>query len=145
MCRKMAYHSKWAHHPKHQKWARHRNHKGFGRFHQAWQSAPVNVQEFDDRYELLVFAPGLSKKDFQISVVDNILTIKADAIKTDDKDSTTTWRRKEYSPGNFTREFELNEKINTETIDAKYKDGILKVTLPKQEGAETFRKYVTIA
>ncbi len=103
----------------------------------------VNVEELDNRYEIYLFAAGYQKEDFQVAVRDNTLIIGVDKPSLDDGNSNH-WRRQEFRPINFERQFELNEKINTETISAKYEEGILKVTLPKRAGFETSRKDVQV-
>ena len=96
---------------------------------------PVNVQELDDRYELSVFAPGLTKADFLISLEGDVLTIATK--KQENNADSTKWTRREYNPEAFERQFVLNEKIDREQISARYEDGVLIVTmakLPWQEG-----------
>ncbi|MFK8007629.1 MAG: Hsp20/alpha crystallin family protein [Saprospiraceae bacterium] len=152
MCRKSFYHQKENyrnkyHHPKHghwmagnmEKWARR---KRFG-FDDSYP--PVNVQELDDRYEIFLVAPGLEKEDFNISLVENVMTIAVDKKETKEKEKGGTWKRKEFSVGGFQRKFELNEKIDLDSIKAKYGDGILHVTLSKLEGEETIRKDIFVA
>jgi HSP20 family protein len=98
---------------------------------------PVNVQEHSDRYELSVFAPGLTKADFLISLQGDVLTIATK--KQEKEENTGTWTRREYQPGAFERQFVLNEKIDRENISARYEDGVLVVSmakLPWQEGPQ---------
>ena len=152
MCRKSFYHQrehyrKNYHHPKHshwmagnmEKWAR-KKRFGFDESH-----PPVNVQELDDRYEIFLVAPGLEREDFNISLVENIMIISVDKKETTEKEENGKWKRKEFSVGGFKRKFELNEKIDLESIKAKYGDGILQVTLSKLEGEETLRKDIFVA
>jgi len=152
MCRKSFYHQKENyrknyHHQKHghwmtgnmEKWARK---KRFG-FNESYP--PVNVQELDDRYEIFLVAPGLIREDFNISLVENIMTIAVDKKESTEKEELGNWKRKEFSAGGFQRKFELNKKIDLDTIKAKYEDGILQVTLPKLEGEETVRKDILVA
>ncbi len=151
MCRKSFYHQKENyrskhHHPKYghwmkgnmEEWARRKRfgHDGF--------FPPVNVQELDDRYEIFLVAPGLEREDFNISLVENVMTIAVDK-KEGTKEEKGTWKRKEFSTGGFQRKFELNEKIDLDSIKAKYGDGILQVTLSKLEGEETVRKDIFVA
>lgn len=152
MCRKSFYHQKENyrnkyHHPRHghwmagnmEKWAR-RKRFGFD------QSYPlVNVQELDDRYEIFLIAPGLEREDFNISLVENVMTIAVDKKEAKEKEAGGVWKRKEFSLGGFQRKFELNEKIDLDSIKAKYGDGILHVTLSKLEGEETVRKDIMVA
>ena len=105
-------------------------------------SPKVNVRELDDRYELFVYAAGYHKADFKVDLQDNTLIISATKQKAAETD--TNWRRQEFRPKSFERQFELNEQVDKENITAKYEDGILKITLVKLEGFETFRRAVDI-
>ena len=146
MCYKAAYHSKWKSHPKawhHDKmkrkaWRRAR------RFGYGWSYPPVNVQELDDRYELYLYAPGLEKEDFKLSLTDNILTVSTEPKETEMEESAR-WKKREFVQRSFERHFELNDKIDKESISAAYKEGVLQITLKKLEGFETNRQDIVIA
>ena len=121
---------------------KHRGH-GHGRHRHAWGHhhgwersfgrPPVNIQELDDSYALLVYAPGLTREDFKVGVKEDVLTIAANR-KESAMDESADWRRREYQPGGFERSFILNEKVDTDNISARYADGVLHVTLPKLPG-----------
>lgn len=104
---------------------------------------PVNVEEFDDRFELNVFAAGYSKSDFDVRLENETLIILAKGSENPEAESEN-WRRKEFHARGFERHFIVNEKVDKDAINAKYKDGILKVTLPKLAGFETTRSEVEI-
>lgn len=139
----MLYQKMKSHHAKHG----HYSPGGFGRWgkHQNFRSGgnypPVNVEELDDRYELFLYAAGFSKSDFQISLVDNILTVK---VKNQENQEEKNWSRQEFSSKGFERKFELNEKIDSDKIEAKYTNGVLQLTLAKIEGSETIRTEIDI-
>lgn len=152
MCRKSFYHQREnhrnkCHHPKYrhwmegnmEKWAKRKRFRFDGFY------PPVNVQELDDRYEIFLVAPGLERENFDISLVENVMTIAVDKKEENEKQEGGTWKRKEFSVGGFQRKFELNEKIDLDSIKAKYADGILQVTLAKLEGEETVRKDIFVA
>lgn len=103
--------------------------------------APVNIEEFDDRYEIFLAAPGYEKSDFKISLTGNLLSLSVD--KAEAK-SESNWQRKEFALGAFKREFELSEKINQEDIEAQYKDGILSITLQKKDDFVTKRRDIDL-
>lgn len=146
MCRKSFHHQKKYHQAKYGhwmagnmgKWGRHK------RF-QFRNYPPVNVQELDDRYELFLFAPGLSKEDFKIALKENYMTIAVDKKEEEEIEEGAFWKRKEFSQTGFKRKFELNEKIDLNSIKAKYDNGILQLTLAKLEGEETIRKDIFVA
>ncbi|HJS53525.1 MAG TPA: Hsp20/alpha crystallin family protein [Chitinophagaceae bacterium] len=95
----------------------------------------VNITENKDEYLVSLAAPGLKKDDFNIDVNGNMLTISSEKEESkEEKDKKFT--RKEYSYSSFSRTFTLPEEINKEKIDAKYEDGVLKITLPRKEEAK---------
>lgn len=107
-------------------------------------TAPVNIKETENAYELHVVAPGLNKEDFKISVDDNVLKISFEH-KEEAKEQDGKWLRNEYRYRSFKRSFTLNDSINAEAISAKYNDGILNIVLPKKETTEKTTKDITVA
>ncbi|MBK8427486.1 MAG: Hsp20/alpha crystallin family protein [Lewinellaceae bacterium] len=121
----------------------HGHHQRRGRWGAGWMRPPVNVQEHSDRYELFVFAPGLSKADFLINLQGDVLTI---ATKQRENEQTTEkWTRREYQPGGFERQFVLNEKIDRENISARYEDGVLIIALQKLPGHDVSAQEIVVA
>lgn len=95
----------------------------------------VNINENNDNYEVSLAVPGLKKDDFKIDVNGNMLTISSEKEETkEEKDKTFT--RKEYNYSSFSRSFTLPEEVNKEKIEAKYEEGVLKLTLPRKEEAK---------
>ena len=147
MCYRHAAHHKWAHHPKFKHWKRKARHGKWSKwpgFTGAWGYPPANVLEYDDRFELLLYAPGLEKSDFTIKVVDRVLSISVDRKETTEANDFS-WKRKEFNTDGFTRRFELNDKIDTKEISAKYEAGILQLSFPKLEDHFTERQDIEIA
>jgi HSP20 family protein len=92
----------------------------------------VNINEEKDHFEIEVAAPGMKKEDFTLNLENNILTISAEKEeKEEKKDKKLT--RKEFSFTSFQRSFTLPDSVNSENIQATYKDGVLLLTLPKKE------------
>ncbi|AQX04553.1 Hsp20/alpha crystallin family protein [Elizabethkingia meningoseptica] len=89
---------------------------------------PVNISENEEYYALQLFAAGLKKEAFTISVKDRVLTISYKAAE--DKEKAQYIYQEVYSTS-FERSFQLNEKVASENISAGYEDGILTVILPK--------------
>jgi HSP20 family protein len=104
---------------------------------------PVNIKETDKAYELHVVAPGLSKEDFKINADRDILQISFEQKEESKEQQEGKWLRNEYHFRSFKRSFTLNEKIDAAHISATYTDGVLCITLPKKETAESGQ--VTIA
>ncbi len=93
----------------------------------------VNIKENDKEVRIHVAAPGLSKKDFEIDVDKNILSISAHK-EVEKEDEGTNYIKKEFGYENFQRSFTIPEEIfDTEKIKATYKDGILELVIPKKE------------
>lgn len=96
----------------------------------------VNVKEDEDKFELEVVAPGLNKNDFKVELDKDVLTISAE-VETKSEETEDSYTRKEFGKHSFKRSFTLPEqKVNGDKILAKYTDGILYVTLPKNEEAK---------
>jgi HSP20 family protein len=95
----------------------------------------VNITEHKDAYQVELAVPGMKKDDFKIDVNGNMLTISSEKEeRKEEKDKKFT--RKEYNYSSFSRSFTLPEEINREKIEAKYEDGLLKIALPRKEGAK---------
>lgn len=85
--------------------------------------------ENDNEYILDFMLPGFKKEDVSINVEDDVLTIEGER-KVQEK---TKYNRKGSFYGKFKRSFTLPEDVLAENIDASYKDGILSVSIPKNE------------
>jgi len=102
----------------------------------AWVNSPaVNVRETHDSYELEVAAPGLTKKDFEVSVDNGLLTISAKK-ESQKEENNVSYTRREFSYSSFSRTFTLPEGVKQDDIEANYENGILHITLPKTEEAK---------
>jgi HSP20 family protein len=99
----------------------------------------VNINETSKEFNLEFAAPGFKKDDFKVNIDDNVLTISAET-KSEKNEETKKYTRKEYSYNSFTRSFTLPENVNTENIDAKYDNGILKLSVPKKEETKALPK-----
>ena len=97
----------------------------------------VNIEEQEDKYVLELAAPGKSKKDFDIELDNDLLTISSEIKeehKSEDKDRNFT--RREFSYESFRRSFTLPDSVDTNKVKANYKNGVLLVDLPKREEAK---------
>jgi HSP20 family protein len=104
----------------------------------------VNIYETKDDYQLELVAPGLNKEDFKLNLEKGILTISFEKkAETDSKDYKT--HRREFTFNSFKRSFSVDDKINSDAIQAKYDNGILKLTLPKKEEVKSLPKEIAIA
>jgi len=94
----------------------------------------VNIRENTDGFELELAVPGGKKDDFKIEVENDVLTISSE-VKSENEETKENYTRKEFIYASFKRAFTLPETVESSKIDAKYKDGILRVALPKKEEA----------
>lgn len=95
----------------------------------------VNITENKESYEVSLAVPGLKKDDFKIDVDGNMLTIRSEKEESKEE-KERTFTRKEYNYSSFSRSFTLPEEVNKEKIEARYEDGVLKLTLPRKEEAK---------
>lgn len=95
----------------------------------------VNVSEDENSFMIEMAVPGMSRKDIQIKVEDDLLIISSEKEeKNEDKGSKNRrYMRREFNYMRFSRTFELPESVNQEKIKARHEDGVLKVELPKKE------------
>ena len=96
----------------------------------------MDVTETADSVNVKVELPGVKKEDVQISLKDELLTIRGE--KKEEKEEKEENRHfVERSYGTFSRTLTLPSQVKTEGVKATFKDGILHITLPKEEEART--------
>lgn len=106
---------------------------------------PVNVRETEDRYELDVIAPGCRKEDFKISINDNLLTVSfTQNDKQHEQDQKHKWVRNEFVQRSFSRSFTLDDTVDVNNINATYTDGILCLSMAKNEKAKSISRNIEI-
>ncbi|MEO8720258.1 MAG: Hsp20/alpha crystallin family protein [Ginsengibacter sp.] len=103
----------------------------------------VNICETNDNYELEFNVPGRKKEDFKITVDRNILSVSFEK-KEETKEENKHFIKREFVAQSFKRSFTLDEKINSDDIDAKYENGVLFLTLPKKEEVKILPKEISI-
>ena len=101
----------------------------------------TDMMETDNEYVIKVDLPGLTKKDIQINAHDNVLTIEGERRK-ESKEEKAGYLRNERYFGTFKRSIMLPASIMDENIKASFKDGVLKINVPKAEKSK--RKSVPI-
>jgi HSP20 family protein len=106
----------------------------------AW-SPSVDVYETENELVIKADLPDLSEKDIDVRVENNMLTIRGER-KYDQTVKEDNYLRVERAYGAFSRSFSLPNTVNTEAILASYKNGVLKVELPKR--AESKPKQVKV-
>jgi HSP20 family protein len=96
----------------------------------------VNVSETEKDFRLCIAAPGLEKKDFKVDAYDDMLTISAEQEKEQKEEKNGRFNRREYNYSSWSRSFTLPENCDYGKIDAEYKNGELKIVIPKMEVKE---------
>jgi len=100
----------------------------------AWLPA-VDVSETETAIVVRAELPGLSQNDIELSLKNNVLTLKGEK-KQETKKEDESFHRTECCFGSFTRSFSLPATVKQDNIQAKFKDGVLEITLPKVEEAK---------
>ena len=102
-------------------------------FHLPWghEFPPVNVTETSKSFEIELIVPGYDKKDLNISVEDNFLTVSAESKRTEEK-KEGKHTQKQFELNSFTRSFHLPPNVNEEGVQARYDNGVLIITLAKK-------------
>jgi len=97
----------------------------------SWSPA-VDIYEDRDSITLEADLPGLKAGDFELSVENYTLTLRGER-RFEKKSEGDNYHRVERSYGSFTRSFTLPPTVNVENLQAEFKDGVLRVTMPKRE------------
>lgn len=101
----------------------------------------VDIFEKDDQLVISAELPGVDKKDIAVDVKGRVLTLKGERSMENEVKEEHTYRR-ERAYGRFERAFTLPIEINPDAISAEYKDGVLRITVPKPE--EHKAKQITV-
>jgi HSP20 family protein len=97
----------------------------------AWAPS-VDIYENKDQIVLEAELPGMNREDFDLSLENNVLTLRGER-RFEKKDESDNYHRVERSYGSFTRSFTLPQTISPENVTAEYKNGVLRVLLQKRE------------
>ena len=101
----------------------------------------TDVRETDDTYEVDVDLPGFKKDELSVELKDGYLTIQAaKGLDKDEQDKKGRYIRQERYAGACSRSFYVGEGVEPDQVSAKYEDGILKISLPKQVKKELPKK-----
>lgn len=92
----------------------------------------TDMSETDNEYLITVDLPGITKKDVEVNIQDNRLTISGDRTM-EEKEDKKNYHRRERFQGRFMRSFTLPAAVKEDKIKARFKDGVLTVTVPKAE------------
>jgi len=101
-------------------------------------SPNVDIYENKDQIVLEAELPGMKREDFDVSVENNIITLRGER-QFEKKDESDNYHRVERAYGSFTRSFTLPNTVSAEGATADYRNGVLRVTLPKREETKARR------
>ena len=104
-------------------------------------SPPVDIFETEDGLMVVADLPGVEKKDIDVRVEDNVLTIKG----TTHSNLPIEAQYQEYQLLDFYRQFQLGDSVDRERIKAEMKNGVLMLNLPKKEEAKPKQITVEVA
>ncbi|MBL6654802.1 MAG: Hsp20/alpha crystallin family protein [Flavobacteriaceae bacterium] len=90
----------------------------------------VNSFENNDSFEIDLAVPGMKKEDFTIELNDKVLIISSETSNTIENDKM---RLNEFNFSSFQRSFRVPDSVDQDNIKANYKNGILKIKLPKRK------------
>ena len=105
-----------------------------------WMPA-CDIYENNNEIVVKVELPEVKREDVRVSIENNILTIHGER-KLSEETKKENYHRVERNYGEFTRSFTLPGFVDTNKVNAEFKDGILRVTLAKREEAKP--KYVEV-
>ena len=92
----------------------------------------VDIHETDDAYILEADLPGITRKDIEVKVIEDRVSIRGTRKYASNKEDRGYWRR-ERAEGTFERSFRLQGGIDGSKVDAHFENGVLTVKLPKPE------------
>jgi HSP20 family protein len=96
---------------------------------------PVDIAEDDKEYSIKVELPEVNKEDVRVSVEGGVLSINGER-KAEKEEKNKRYHRVERNYGSFVRSFTLPEGVAGDKVSAEFKDGVLRVHLPKDETAK---------
>ena len=95
-------------------------------------SPRMDMKESEDAYTVKLTMPGIDKNDIDISVSDGVLTVKGET-KEEEEDEKSTYLVREHKHYSYYRSVRLPSEVVADKAEAEYKNGVLKLTLPKAE------------
>ncbi len=98
-------------------------------------SPAFDISETEKEYVITGEIPGIDVKDLDVTLLDSILTVKGEK-KQEKEEKDEDYHQVERHYGSFERSFRIPEKVKADELEATYKDGILKIFLPKSEASE---------
>jgi HSP20 family protein len=99
---------------------------------------PVDVEEYENRFELFVDLPGVDARDVEITLHAGVLTLTGERTEPQ-RDRPVSHARRERGHGRFHRRFILPDTVDGDNVKASERHGVLEITIPKQAAAQPRR------
>ncbi len=115
----------------------------FWRGEEGLAAPAVDIVEGEKAYEVTAELPGMDDKDIEVTLTDDVLTIKGEK-REEKEEKGKNYRLSERHYGAFERSFEAPEGVDADKIEARFEKGVLKVTLPKKPEAQKKEKKIEI-
>lgn len=93
----------------------------------------TDIKEYDDKYIIDVDLPGYEKENIKMSIEDGYLNVSATILNNKEESEEGKFVRRERYTGSCSRSFYVGEELKSEDIKANFKNGILKIEIPKIE------------
>ena len=103
----------------------------------------VDISETENGFEIYAELPGVKENDVQVSVTENLLTIKGEK-QQEEKTDNKNFHRVETRYGSFHRSFTLPQQVKADDIKAGFRDGVLTLNIPKAEEAKPTEIPITV-
>ncbi len=105
----------------------------------------INLKENPDEIVIEALAPGVNPDSFEITVLRDQFTLAGEKNRTPGEVEPEAWHRNERAAGKFVRSLRLPAEVDDTKVTAEYREGILRVTLPKTEAAKPKKITVNVA
>jgi HSP20 family protein len=114
--------------------------ESFGSAQDVGYALPVDIYERDGKLVLRAAVPGIAPEDLDVSIENNVLTIRGETRQEWESEPETKVYHREYRYGKFTRSIRLPENLDVDNIDAEFDNGFVTIALPRLEESRTSRK-----
>lgn len=94
---------------------------------------PLDIFEKDNKVFLRAAVPGVKPEEIEVSVEDDVLTIRGETKQTLESDENTKVYRREFRLGSFSRSVRLPEGLDLENVEAQFENGMVTISIPRLE------------
>ncbi len=105
----------------------------------------TDIKEDEDKYDLDIEMPGLTKDNIKISLENSYLTIEGTIEKKEEKEEKRCYIHNERYYGSMSRSYYVGDNVKEEDISARFENGILHIEIPKLQKKDEEKKYIQIA